>query len=346
MTEMLSALTGAGNAGLLLALAGAVVLALIVILFGRRARRRNRHAMVGGHRLAVVDQLQIDETRRLVLIQRDDVQHLVVLGGGSDFLVESGIGATPVVTQAEPHPPAREPATPPSVPPAARPPAPPPERPLASTRPAASPAFPQTRPTERTESGPRVTVKVDPAFAGMVEQLEETLRRPAVSAEPVAPRPEPVSRAEPAPRVPRPAPAPQRIPTEHRTEPGISPIPADVGREPSRPAARAPEILSPLTSAGSTAASDAPPSSPVPVNPAPARPAPLGPSSAGHGSTGPAPTSEASAPEVISPEPASPGSGRSPEVIPPSASERVPDRESGEAFDIEMANLLGRTRRP
>ena len=87
----------------ILALAGLIVLAGLVVWLGRLARRNRSQGVVAGHRLAVIDHIQIDENRRLVLIQRDDVQHLVVLGGGSDFLVESGIAA--VHARAPQHPP-------------------------------------------------------------------------------------------------------------------------------------------------------------------------------------------------------------------------------------------------
>lgn len=43
-------------------------------------------------RLAVVDAAKIDSHRRMVLIRRDDVEHLVMIGGASDVLIESNIG--------------------------------------------------------------------------------------------------------------------------------------------------------------------------------------------------------------------------------------------------------------
>jgi hypothetical protein len=43
-------------------------------------------------RLAVVDAANIDGHRRMVLIRRDDVEHLVMIGGASDVLIESNIG--------------------------------------------------------------------------------------------------------------------------------------------------------------------------------------------------------------------------------------------------------------
>ncbi|MFT0862551.1 hypothetical protein VRZ77_21050, partial [Ancylobacter sp. G4_0304] len=100
--QIFSALTDlSGLGGALLAFIGLVLLAIIVVLLGRRSRRYG-HSRDPGHRLAVLEQVPIDDQRRLVLIQRDEVQHLVILGGGSDFLVEAGIGAAEVARVAPP----------------------------------------------------------------------------------------------------------------------------------------------------------------------------------------------------------------------------------------------------
>lgn len=47
-------------------------------------------------RLAVVEALPIDGRRRLVLVRRDEVEHLLLIGGGSDLVVERDVdgGAT------------------------------------------------------------------------------------------------------------------------------------------------------------------------------------------------------------------------------------------------------------
>jgi hypothetical protein len=42
-------------------------------------------------RLAIADVMRIDDKRRLVLVRRDDVEHLVMIGGGSDVLLEAHI---------------------------------------------------------------------------------------------------------------------------------------------------------------------------------------------------------------------------------------------------------------
>lgn len=43
-------------------------------------------------RLDVVDQANVDGRRRLVLIRRDDVEHLIMTGGPVDVVIETGIG--------------------------------------------------------------------------------------------------------------------------------------------------------------------------------------------------------------------------------------------------------------
>ena len=69
-----------------------VVLALIgltawlVRRFG--ARRRRRPARGRQPRLAVIDAAAVDGRRRLVLIRRDNVEHLLMIGGPTDVVVE------------------------------------------------------------------------------------------------------------------------------------------------------------------------------------------------------------------------------------------------------------------
>jgi hypothetical protein len=53
------------------------------VLFGPRPEKR----------LAVIDQASIDGRRRLLLIRRDDVEHLIMTGGPVDVVIETGIGA-------------------------------------------------------------------------------------------------------------------------------------------------------------------------------------------------------------------------------------------------------------
>lgn len=44
-------------------------------------------------RLDVVEQASIDGKRRLILIRRDGVEHLIMTGGPVDVVIETGIGA-------------------------------------------------------------------------------------------------------------------------------------------------------------------------------------------------------------------------------------------------------------
>jgi flagellar protein FliO/FliZ len=52
-------------------------------------------------RLDVVEQTVIDAKRRLVLIRRDNVEHLVMTGGPVDIVIESGIGAAQSATESK-----------------------------------------------------------------------------------------------------------------------------------------------------------------------------------------------------------------------------------------------------
>jgi Flagellar biosynthesis protein, FliO. len=44
-------------------------------------------------RLSVVEVMSVDARRRLVLVRRDGVEHLLLVGGPQDVVVEGGIGA-------------------------------------------------------------------------------------------------------------------------------------------------------------------------------------------------------------------------------------------------------------
>jgi flagellar protein FliO/FliZ len=77
-------------------LALAVVVALIGILAwaARRFGLGQPGFAAGKGRLAIVEMRSVDAKRRLVLIRRDDTEHLVLLGADSALLIEGGIRAT------------------------------------------------------------------------------------------------------------------------------------------------------------------------------------------------------------------------------------------------------------
>lgn len=155
----------------------AAVVALFVLLLVWRLLRGSRADgtyVAGGRnrkaRLAVMDATAIDNYRRLVLVRRDDVEHLLLIGGSADVVVESNIRfgsstratASPdlIYDQPEPEP---EPAPPPPVmrAPPPRPMAPPPPRPqptrVEQPRPTyTAPPRPAPLPTPAAPS-PRVT---------------------------------------------------------------------------------------------------------------------------------------------------------------------------------------------
>jgi hypothetical protein len=73
--------------------AGVVAVAVIV----RNARRgpglTALFAPKPPKRIDIVEQAFVDAKRRLILVRRDDVEHLVMTGGPVDIVIESGIGA-------------------------------------------------------------------------------------------------------------------------------------------------------------------------------------------------------------------------------------------------------------
>lgn len=46
-------------------------------------------------RLGVVETASVDAKRKLLLVRRDDVEHLVMIGGPIDMLIETGIKGRP-----------------------------------------------------------------------------------------------------------------------------------------------------------------------------------------------------------------------------------------------------------
>jgi hypothetical protein len=53
-------------------------------------------------RLGVIEQASVDGKRRLLLIRRDDVEHLIMTGGPVDVLIETGIGERRRAVPSEP----------------------------------------------------------------------------------------------------------------------------------------------------------------------------------------------------------------------------------------------------
>jgi flagellar protein FliO/FliZ len=87
----------------ILALAG--VLALIAVtgfILKRVGWGHMTGLKTGQKRLAVAAALPLDGRRRLVLVRRDDVEHLILIGGPADLVIETGIGQS--VPRSDPDP--------------------------------------------------------------------------------------------------------------------------------------------------------------------------------------------------------------------------------------------------
>lgn len=55
----------------------------------------------GRRRLGIVEVSQLDGKRRLILVRRDQVEHLLLLGAGSEIVVETGIPMVDAPTDGE-----------------------------------------------------------------------------------------------------------------------------------------------------------------------------------------------------------------------------------------------------
>ena len=80
----------------------ALALAFVLALIGLLAWLARRFGVAGAfvrprasRRLSVVESLPLDARHRLILVRRDEVEHLVMLGAGGDSLIEAGIEPPP-----------------------------------------------------------------------------------------------------------------------------------------------------------------------------------------------------------------------------------------------------------
>ena len=272
-------------------------------------------------RLAVIDAAAVDGRRRLVLVRRDNVEHLLMIGGPTDIVVEPNIvRAAPGRDQLPQRPNAAEP---PRL-------APMPDtsgwadeapRPEMLDHP--EPQMPEPPPRPARPSFADEVRRPAPALA---ERRSDPLA--GFTAEPIAPRPE---------REPRPEPLPPRVP---RSEPPLMPRPPRQSEPPKMPPVRAERVAAP----------------PPPVPQAPPVPPPASaaaPSSAEQNLAEMAqrleaalrrPSGETVAPPVA-PEPpaAPPRAARSEPPAPPAPPAKpAAEKTSFENLEDEMASLLGR----
>jgi hypothetical protein len=181
-------------------------------------------------RLAVLDSAVVDARRRLVLIRRDNVEHLLMIGGPTDVVVEANVvrahPAGPMLAPQPRHAPQRAPIEPvepeydpslvpmdepyyeePPAPrqapqaqrPAMRAPAPQPQAPMPQP-PAAAPRMappPPPPPAAPRPAAPAAAPRVQPQYSDMAQRLEAALRAPAPDMPPPPARPAPEARQEP-----------------------------------------------------------------------------------------------------------------------------------------------------
>ena len=93
--QFLTSLFGeSGNTLITTVLALGIVIVLIVLgLWVLKVTMKTGRTLARGHnrRLSIVDQLQVDPKRQLLIVRRDDVEHLILTGGPQDLVVEAGI---------------------------------------------------------------------------------------------------------------------------------------------------------------------------------------------------------------------------------------------------------------
>ncbi|MGG7518705.1 flagellar biosynthetic protein FliO [Allorhizobium undicola] len=94
-----------GGRFLIAALGVILALAVLVVILWILKNRAPSPFVRGGRsrqpRLQVLDAAAVDARRRLVLVRRDNVEHLILIGGPSDIVVESGIGEPRTVLAGE-----------------------------------------------------------------------------------------------------------------------------------------------------------------------------------------------------------------------------------------------------
>lgn len=96
MKAWLESLVGPDYAAALLWTIVALIVLLVLLIAIRIVRGLSVGTFVAGGRnrkarLAVMDATAVDSHRRLVLVRRDDVEHLILIGGPTDVVVEQNI---------------------------------------------------------------------------------------------------------------------------------------------------------------------------------------------------------------------------------------------------------------
>ena len=96
MLQWLDSVAGPGYVAAILWTFAALILLVVVLLVIKVVRNLTFGTFVAGGRnrktrLAVMDATAVDSHRRLVLVRRDDIEHLILIGGPTDVVVERDI---------------------------------------------------------------------------------------------------------------------------------------------------------------------------------------------------------------------------------------------------------------
>ncbi len=207
MLDWFEGLAGPAFATAVLWTFAALILLVIVLVIIKLIRSMTFGTFVAGGRnrktrLAVMDATAVDSHRRLVLVRRDDIEHLILIGGPTDVVVEreirygqsrrpafigEGSNEAPPRARLQDPPPARAPAPPPPLPihpeyvqqaPIQRPPQPAPARPAERSRPAPTQA---ARPSGREPAPPPrpAPQRLPPASLPVASGTARSNRQPA-----------------------------------------------------------------------------------------------------------------------------------------------------------------------
>lgn len=231
--EMMDEFIGAYGNKLIVAVVGVglALLVLAIVLWIIRRRGGSSPFIRGGRnrqpRLQVLDATAVDARRRLVLVRRDNVEHLVMIGGPTDIVIESGIGAIPIMTDIRD------------------------QQPEIRDQQPEIPQLPQEQTRRLAAAAPENNRTTMPMAAPAVAPQPETVRTEAPAIRQAAPAPRPPA---PVTAPPRPMSAPQAAvapppvaPPTVSTEP--QPTARPVAREPAPPVIPTPPVVAPVVTA-------------------------------------------------------------------------------------------------
>jgi flagellar protein FliO/FliZ len=321
-------------------LCAVVIVAIVALIIAYRALFGHRLRFSGSGRarqprLGLVDAFSLDGQRQLVLVRRDNIEHLLMIGGPNDVVVESQI----IRAQPQALGPREKDAALPSAAP----------KQVASVEaqpaPARVPAAPtisplravmQTGPTA-AQSPARAPVRSEPPVGAQARAPQPATPQPQQSLAPQPPTPPQPSASLAPPLTPKPQPAAE--PAEGRNapstpKPSVLPLRHQGNLSPTRPSPLPPPIV--IAAPGPTAPPVAAPNPKLPAIPTPA------------GSTPKAAPSPQVVPTPPSTSPPKTASNTPPPAAPSTAPAATAATAKNDPFaeldslEAEMARLLGR----